>query len=389
VSDRCFPRSGTAIPHTGAQRGPADLQSVVGGVLNSPGQSLDASTRASMESSFGHDFSHVRVHADERAGESSAALAANAYTVGNHIAFAPGRYQPQSSAGRHLLAHELAHVVQQGTSGSHFQPPTRISAPAEPAERAADTAAAQVVQHQMPSLHQSSVSADVLHRDTDDSAKGQGAKKQVSVEIAVLGDSPNPRKIAEGIPGALAMLRTAENFLIDYPYLERGQQALVDGLLQAHFGANTRQVRNKVHGRIIHMTRLMEAAGSAQLTFDCRPKKGKCVSKADGMWIHRGEGNVIHVCPSFYEEGLEGRRMLLIHEAAHLSGAVGPEQYFVIAGPVGLAECLKPTTLAPEAAIENADSYSWFVWCLSRQPGETVMRGVDIEARPQTPGKKP
>lgn len=90
---------------------------IVNEVLHSSGQPLDPSTRAFMESRFGHDFSHVRVHTDARAAESARALNALAYTVGRDIVFDPGPYRPASTEGRKLLAHELAHVLQQGTGG--------------------------------------------------------------------------------------------------------------------------------------------------------------------------------------------------------------------------------------------------------------------------------
>jgi hypothetical protein len=61
----------------------------------------------------GHDFANVRIHTDSRAVASAEAIGADAYTVGQHIVFAPGRYRPESAEGRGLLAHELAHTVQQ------------------------------------------------------------------------------------------------------------------------------------------------------------------------------------------------------------------------------------------------------------------------------------
>ncbi|ADW69491.1 eCIS core domain-containing protein [Granulicella tundricola] len=84
-------------------------------VLSSPGQPLDAGARSFMEPRFGRDFSGVRVHHDAEAAESARAVDAHAYTVGQHIAFDQGRYDPGSSSGQHLLAHELAHTVQQGS----------------------------------------------------------------------------------------------------------------------------------------------------------------------------------------------------------------------------------------------------------------------------------
>jgi outer membrane protein OmpA-like peptidoglycan-associated protein len=86
---------------------------IVHEVLRSPGQPLDAATRAYMEPRFGHDFSKVRVHADGKAAEAARAVDALAYTVGRDVVFGEGQYRPANREGRHLLAHELTHVVQQ------------------------------------------------------------------------------------------------------------------------------------------------------------------------------------------------------------------------------------------------------------------------------------
>jgi len=86
-------------------------------VLRSPGRPFDAASRAFFESRFGHDFSEVRVHADDEAAEAARMLDAHAFTLGTHIVFGEHQYAPGRSEGRHLLAHELTHVVQQA-SGS-------------------------------------------------------------------------------------------------------------------------------------------------------------------------------------------------------------------------------------------------------------------------------
>lgn len=86
---------------------------IVHEVVRSPGDPLDARTRSRSESRLGHHFSNVRVHADARAAESARAVQALAYTVGNHIAFGDGLYAPDTAAGDELLAHELAHTVEQ------------------------------------------------------------------------------------------------------------------------------------------------------------------------------------------------------------------------------------------------------------------------------------
>jgi peptidoglycan hydrolase-like protein with peptidoglycan-binding domain len=149
---------------------PGGVPRIVHDVLHSPGQPLDGATRAFMEPRFGHDFSRipatsershgavsalrvgpavdrfeleadhiaetvmraparaespvsydfsrVRVHADGRAAESARAVNAKAYTVGDHIVFGAGEYAPESSAGRKVIAHELAHTLQQSNEGA-------------------------------------------------------------------------------------------------------------------------------------------------------------------------------------------------------------------------------------------------------------------------------
>ncbi len=80
---------------------------------SSDGRPLNAEMRRVWEPRFGHSFANVRVHTDQQADASTRRIGARAYTVGEHIHFARGEYQPSSTEGRRLLAHELAHVVQQ------------------------------------------------------------------------------------------------------------------------------------------------------------------------------------------------------------------------------------------------------------------------------------
>ncbi|WP_068076548.1 eCIS core domain-containing protein [Novosphingobium lentum] len=88
-------------------------------VLNMSGSALDPATHDFMASRFGTDFSDVRIHTDAQAAQSAADVGARAYTVGSNVVFGAGQYDPAGEGGRHLLAHELAHVVQQsaGTMG--------------------------------------------------------------------------------------------------------------------------------------------------------------------------------------------------------------------------------------------------------------------------------
>jgi hypothetical protein len=85
-------------------------------VLNGSGRPLDTNTREYMEPRFGYDMSRVLLHTDQRAARSARALNARAYILGADIVFGAGEYAPQTGHGRALMAHELAHVVQQPTA---------------------------------------------------------------------------------------------------------------------------------------------------------------------------------------------------------------------------------------------------------------------------------
>lgn len=89
--------------------------------LRGRGQPLSESTRAFFEPRFGYNFSRVRVHADTRATELAHAVNARACTIGSDVAFGSGQYQPETTEGKQLLAHELTHVMQQRTGYFRLQ----------------------------------------------------------------------------------------------------------------------------------------------------------------------------------------------------------------------------------------------------------------------------
>jgi hypothetical protein len=125
--------------------------SAVHQVVNSPGVPLSADARAFFEPRFGFDFSRVRVHADSSAAAAARAMDAAAYTVGQHIAFASGRYEMHSRRGRHLLAHELAHTVQQ--SGATHAGELQMGSPTDASEKEADRASSSILSHGRVAIH--------------------------------------------------------------------------------------------------------------------------------------------------------------------------------------------------------------------------------------------
>jgi hypothetical protein len=98
-----------------------EIMSEISDVVAQSGSELDYPIRQFMESGFSHNFGNVRVHSDASAAESARAVNARAYTVGTDIVFGEGEYNPKTFEGKKLIAHELAHVLQQnsGTSVIH------------------------------------------------------------------------------------------------------------------------------------------------------------------------------------------------------------------------------------------------------------------------------
>lgn len=106
------------------------------------GRPLPVGLRQGFENRFAASLDGVRVITGESAGRLNDSLHSRAFTVGNHIWFGRGEYQPESSAGQRLLAHELTHTLQQGPSPSPSpQAPLRVGSPNDPAEAEADHAA--------------------------------------------------------------------------------------------------------------------------------------------------------------------------------------------------------------------------------------------------------
>jgi hypothetical protein len=126
----------------GARAGddPRLIQAKLGG-----GEPLEGSLLGRMSSAFGYDFSGVRVHQGGEAAQLSADLNARAFTIGRNVAFGAGEYQPGNPIGDALIAHELAHVVQQGGASDGFVPKVNNPADHNALERDADGSALRAV----------------------------------------------------------------------------------------------------------------------------------------------------------------------------------------------------------------------------------------------------
>lgn len=156
---------------------------VVDQVLVTPGAPLDQETRALMESRFRHDFSTVRIHTDSASAASARVLNADAYTAGSHIVFGLGRFSPSTGAGRNLLAHELAHTIQQGGLADSLSSELTILPPHDALESEAQQAAdlATTGRNVPPIQH----NAFTLARRTP--ADGESSSREVFVHNTELG----------------------------------------------------------------------------------------------------------------------------------------------------------------------------------------------------------
>ncbi len=317
---------------------------IVHEVLRSPGQPLDANTRASVESRFGHDFGRVsvysrlpqgssratsigpvhdryereadatasrvsvatpmpgersvdfgsvRVHADSRAAESANALDARAYTLGHHIVFDAGRYAPRTDEGRALLAHELTHVLQQ------TGPATRI-----------------------------------LQRNPDDKER---AEEKPAAKFAGCNEDQQT-KIGEAIKQADGLAsRALQAFERELP-LSYEMSAM-----RSHFGSLDSDQKSTIIERYKHIQ-----ANLGSKTYTCakkakKAKAGKEIVELCGQ--APCPGSEITLSPDFGKEVCPAGPVIL-HEAAHNAGACDD---------IDKGESYPPTN-----AENNAYSYEYF-----------------------------
>lgn len=172
-----------------AHAGAPGIPPLVHDVLGRAGAPLPAPLARGMGRHFGHDFSGVRIHHDSLADSSARAVHAHAYTVGSHVVFADGQFAPQTSSGQRLLAHELAHVVQQRRLSAL---PSGIGEAGSALEREADRAADQVMTGGAPTLG-TAPQALLLRQSADEPGvqRGQCHGTDLSPHITQLpGDLP-------------------------------------------------------------------------------------------------------------------------------------------------------------------------------------------------------
>jgi len=171
-------------------------------VVSSKGSPLAPEVRSEMESAVGHDFGDVEVHTDTRAADSARSVQAHAYTVGNHVVFGEGRFRPDTDEGKHTLAHELTHVVQQRSGPVDGTPAgggIRVSDPSDRFEREAEANASRVMAGGGGAGGDAAAPAQAapVQRHADENAEEAPVQRQAAEEEK---DEEAPAEVAEAPP---------------------------------------------------------------------------------------------------------------------------------------------------------------------------------------------
>ncbi len=148
-NERSVHRSRLNAYHDGLDEDDAQVPESVRKVVSSTGHSLDTAVQRTMEDRMGEDFSDVQVHTGLRAAKAAEDINAKAFTVGNHVAFNRGEYDPSSAEGQHVIAHELAHVRQQTGGAVSMLPQEDVQLEIDPdpeLEREAEETAQRVME---------------------------------------------------------------------------------------------------------------------------------------------------------------------------------------------------------------------------------------------------
>ena len=171
------------------------------------GSALEGGIGARMGAALGRDFSRVRVHTDARAGSLSEGMNARAFTVGDHVAFAPGEYRPGTPVGDALIAHELAHVAQQGGGSSSSPASGSDGAYEEEADRAAVGAVGRIWGGLTGGLASIGAGALPAMRSGLRLQRCGGKKKEPSL-VETLGKIDDPHSLAGELTGLTAEVLT-------------------------------------------------------------------------------------------------------------------------------------------------------------------------------------
>ena len=340
--------------------GPSTAPAIVDDVLRSPGEPLRSDVREQFESQLGHDFSRVRVHADDRSATSARAVDASAYTVGHHIVFGRYAYAPDTATGRSLLAHELVHVMQQRSAVPVVPGSLMVGDPHAPAEAEARREAAQAATPPEEAPRGLDRIHDMLPRVT---VLRAGPTTVTTTTTGATCSLAQGEAIRRAGGQALSWLDQAGRMLDQLAGAPADPaNAPLAAPFNRHFHSLDPAVIQQVRGRV-HSIRT-DVAGAVQFDVECHGANDpEC--RTAGAYVSN-ERNRVVFCPGYFSGAERFRTEAIVHEMAHaqLTGERITDRGYE-------TERLRPM-LSTEQALTNAESFGLLVEELAtgRRPTE-------------------
>ncbi|ELZ82897.1 hypothetical protein C455_01963 [Haloferax larsenii JCM 13917] len=192
--------------HEASKAGDAQVPDSVRDVISSPGQQLDTSIQRAMEERMGDNLGDVRIHTGPNAAKACEDINARAFTVGNHIAFNHGEYDPSSAEGQHVLAHELAHVRQQTGGAVSMLPQTgelEID-PDQQLEREAEETAQRVMRGGKLGIHRMRDTDVHIQWTSRTSERDTSSEHSEAIELQRLPNDERLNVASEGVEAAIS-----------------------------------------------------------------------------------------------------------------------------------------------------------------------------------------
>lgn len=360
---------------------------IVGQALSSAGSPLQPLLRTELEGQLGADFSAVRVHTDATAAASAVAVDAQAYTLGSDIVFGAGRFEPGSQAGRRLLTHELAHVVQQPVADRSG--PAEIGAADSEVERQADRVSAGTgsvsgpgTLASPPAARRSPVSSwsPVIRRaeapETVQATPPAPAPAMVPAQAQAAPPRAQPapscgadqmRSVSPALTAALRWLRAADQGLTAFTSNAAAPAGASAGrALSDHFRSNDAATARYVLNTIRQIESMVQAMSTGlarpggQVTVggaavQCHSAQQDSVCAVAGAYV---QGQLMVICPTFFNGDQNWRSSAMVHELAHSLTTTG--DHMDITDRAYRAD-RKYRDLTTAEALTNAESYQMLV----------------------------
>jgi hypothetical protein len=351
----CAREAHEAVRRFGASPLPASPDdSSVDTALSRAGAPLDGALRSRFEQWFDFDFSRVRIHADGAGARAADALKAQAFTYGRDIVFARGEYRPHSEASQRLIAHELAHVVQQSDASEG----SLTSAQPAQEERAAAQAAAAWQRSAQGPEQPHAPSVDVRRQPTPPpggpapTPAPAGAPPRPGTSRAQSACNPAQwNALTAAFPSAAQWLTKAEASLRQFATNPgNAGYASARDALRTHFHRTDATIALSVADALHSVWGAVQAGPGNDVRCVSAPQQ-PCASGADAA-AQRGTRLVVF-CPVYFTEGPSAQLNSLVHEYAHLNAVA---RHHLEDRAYGHRRQYR--FLTPEEAFDNAASFS-------------------------------